>query len=53
MDTEEFLIIAEEIAIRHPEDEKAVRFLELCSGSIYNDRELFRLAGEIVLKHAM
>jgi len=53
MDTEEFLIIAEEIAIQHPEDAKAVRFLELCSGSIYNDRELFTLAGEIVLRHAV
>ena len=53
MDTEEFLIIAEEIAARHPEDERANRFLELCSGSTYDDRELFVLAGEIVLKHAM
>ena len=53
MDTEEFLIFAEIIAARHPEDESANRFLELCSGSTYNDRELITLAGEIVLKHAV
>ena len=53
MDTEEFLIIAEEIAMQHPEAARAVRFLELCSGSIYNDRELITLAGEVVLKHAV
>lgn len=53
MDTEEFLIFAEEIAALHPEDEKANRFLDLCSGSTINDREMFVLAGELVIRHAV
>jgi hypothetical protein len=53
MDTEEFLIKAEEVARQHPEDELAVRFLEICNETVTNERECISLAGEIILKHAV
>jgi hypothetical protein len=51
MDTEQFLILAEEIAKEHPEDEMSVRFLELCNEGVINERECMLYAGKIVLKH--
>ena len=50
MDTEEFLLIAEEIAKEHPEDETAVKFLEMCNETVINERECIFYAGKIVLK---
>jgi hypothetical protein len=52
MDTEEFLLIAEEIAKEHPEDETSVEFLELCNEQTINERECVCCAGKLVLKFA-
>ena len=52
MDTEEFLLLAEEIAKEHPEDEVAVRFLEICNETIINERECMLCAGQVMLKFA-
>ena len=52
MDTEEFLILAEEIAKQHPDDEEAVRFLEMCNGTIKNERDCIDFASRVVLHHA-
>jgi hypothetical protein len=53
MDTEQFLILAEEIAKQHPEDQTAVRFLELCNEEYINERDCISLAGEIMLRHVV
>ena len=53
MDTEEFLIKAEEIAKEHPEDEMAVQFLAMCDTAIINERECLTAASKIILKHAV
>lgn len=50
MDTEQFLLAAEEIAKQHPDDETSIAFLELCNESIMDERECMRFAGALVLK---
>lgn len=52
MDTEQFLVLAEEIAKEHPDDEVAVRFLAICNETITNERECLLYAGQVVLKFA-
>jgi hypothetical protein len=52
MDTEQFLILAEEIAKEHPEDAMSVIFIEMCNQDVINERECLDYAGKIVLKHA-
>lgn len=50
MDTEQFLLAAEEIAKQHPEDETSIAFLELCNETVMDERECMRFAGALVLK---
>jgi hypothetical protein len=52
MDTEEFLVLAEEIAKEHPEDETALRFLKICNQSITDERECLSCAGQVMMKFA-
>ena len=52
MDTEQFLIMAEELAKEHPEDEMSVCFLEMCNRAVVNEYECLQYAGKLVLKHA-
>lgn len=52
MDTEEFLIYAEEIANEHPEDEVSVKFLKFCNETLINERECMIYAGQVVQKYA-
>jgi hypothetical protein len=51
MDTEQFLILAEEIAKQHPEDAMSVSFLEMCNETVINERECLVYAGKVVAKH--
>lgn len=52
MDTEEFLIKAEEIAMLYPEDELAARFLKKCTNTIQDEDECMQLAGQLLMKFA-
>ena len=52
MDTEEFLIKAEEVAMLYPEDELSVRFLKRCSTTIQNEDECMQLAAQVLMKFA-
>ena len=52
MDTEQFLVMAEEIAKEHPDDAVAVKFLEICNHTITDEREWIRCAGLVIMKFA-
>jgi hypothetical protein len=52
MDTEEFLVLAEEIAKEHPDDEVSVQFLKACNAIIMNERECMICAGQVMVKFA-
>lgn len=52
MDTEQFLLLAEEIAKEHPDDEVAIKFLEICNETITNERECIQYASQVVMKFA-
>ncbi len=52
MDTEEFLIKAEGVAMQFPDDELAVRFLNICTETIQNEDECMQLAAQVLMKFA-
>ena len=51
MDTEQFLMLAEEIAKEHPDDEVAAHFLELCHETVTNERDCIYFAGQVIMKY--
>lgn len=53
MDTEQFLIKAEEIAMQNPDNELAITFLKKCTHTIQNEDECMKLAAEVLLKLAV